>query len=183
MAAWSPAPEVVEIARELIRVVEDHEPLAQVHIEFVWRDRASSSRDRTVLAKARKITGLNAFLVNHASGVVNGSEANEPFFVVEVAFDTWGRLTPEQRVALVDHELCHLSVDRDDDGGLVLSLRGHDLEEFGCIVRRHGLWKSDVTRFAGEVVEQLALSIDEAGSFLTSDEPAEPDSDDGSGES
>lgn len=161
MAHYQTAAEVAEIARDLIHVVEEHQPLSQVHIEFVWRDKATSHRDRTVLAKARKITGLNAFLVNHAAGVTNGSELNEPFFVLEVAFDTWGRLTPEQRVALVDHELMHLQVDRDDDGGLVLSMRGHDLEEFAAIVRRHGLWKSDVTRFAGEIVEQLALSLDE----------------------
>jgi len=175
MTVYRRAPQVAKIADKLIRDVELHKLLRDVHIEYVWRDVASKSRGRIVLAKARKLSGLNAFLINAASGAVDG-EANVPMFVVEVAEDTWGRLSEAQRKALVDHELCHCRVELDDDDEQVLSMRGHDLEEFSCIVERHGLWKSDVARFGAEVAEQLALAIDEAGSFLDPP-PAEPDGD------
>lgn len=138
---WWAAPEVEEIAEKLI--AEHHPHLADVRIRYVFRDKAASSRGRTVLGKARKIAGLNAYLVGlvgrqHVEGEVN-------FFVIEVASDVWRQLERPQRVALVDHELCHLDIETDPETGeRKLVLRGHDVEEFTEIVQRHGLWKSDV---------------------------------------
>lgn len=165
MAFFERAPEVAVIGEKLIGDVEEHADLQGVRIEYVFRDRAVKSKGRVTLGKARRVSGLNAFLVAAADGIPD-DEANEPFFVVEIAADTWGRLDEAQQVALVDHELCHLLVDVDG----ALAIRGHDLEEFGCIVSRHGLWKSDVAHFGAEVAEQLALAIEQAESFLDDDE-------------
>lgn len=176
MTDYARADEVAKIAADLIRDVEMHKPLAQARIEYVWRDKASKSNDRVVLAKARKVSGLNAYLANASAGLMD-LDANEPLFVVEVAADTWERLKPEQRIALIDHELCHLVVDENGDGDPVLSTRGHDLEEFACIVERHGLWKSDVAAFGDQVIEQLALAIDADSRFLH-DLGIDPDADD-----
>lgn len=167
------APQVAAIAADLIAGVEQHEALADVRIEYVFRDRAARSKGRVTLAKARRVTGLNAFLVAAADGIPD-DDANYPFYVVEVAADTWARLSGDQREALVDHELCHFQVLPGTPP--ILGLRGHDLEEFGCIVSRHGLWKSDVAHFGEQVAEQLAMAIEEAEGFL-----ADPGSD-GSGE-
>jgi predicted metallopeptidase len=151
---WWTAPEVEEIAEKLI--AEHHPHLADVKIRYVFRDEAAKSRGRTVLGKARKISGLNAHLVglvgrNHVDGEVD-------FFVIEVASDTWRQLDDKQRVALVDHELCHLNIEEPEDAtkDRKLVLRGHDLEEFTEIVQRHGLWKPDVDEFA-RAVGQLTI--------------------------
>lgn len=165
MPDYKRAPEVESIARDLIKRVDQHKNLAHVRVEYVWRPDASKSKGRLILAKARKIGGLNAFLANvDAIDVVD--EPNQPFFVIEVAADTWEKLTADQRIALVDHELCHCVVDFDADGNPAMSMRGHDLEEFACIVERHGLWASDVARFGSAVAEQLALAVDEVAGFV-----------------
>jgi len=169
---YSRAPEVEKIATRLIRTVAEHKPLADAQIVYVWRDEATRSAGRITLAKARRVGGLNAFLINASAGLVDSS-ANVPLFVIEVARNTWARLKTAQRTALVDHELCHLRCFKDDDGELTLSLVGHDLEEFAQIVRRHGMWKADVALFGAEVAEQLALAVDEAAGFLDSEDGAE----------
>lgn len=178
MAEYTRAPEVQEIAERLIREVDMHKNLAEARIEYVWRDKASKSKGRIVLAKARKVGGLNAWLANASAGYTD-AEANDPLFVIEVAADMWERLSEEQRVALVDHELCHCWVEMDAEGNPELGTRGHDLEEFSCIVERHGLWKGDVDAFGREVIEQLALAIEADARFLDdlgiSEPPEDPD--------
>jgi hypothetical protein len=62
-------------------------------------------------------------------------------------------------VALVDHELCHAwaLADQDEDNDeadpVKLSLRPHDLEEFSCIVRRHGMWREDIEDFVESAIK------------------------------
>lgn len=94
-----------------------------------------------------KVSGLPAHLVH----LVRKDEPPEEvdFFVIEIAANTWRTLTDEQKVALVDHELCHCiteipeTVDKDRK----LVIRGHDLEEFAAVVRQHGLWRPDIEAF------------------------------------
>jgi predicted metallopeptidase len=75
-------------------------------------------------------------------------------YVVEFNWTAWRNLTAEQRVALVDHELCHCA-GRDEKGKWVE--RAHDVEEFTAIVGRWGLWKDDVRQFANVVARQLEI--------------------------
>lgn len=66
------------------------------------------------------------------------------------------RVSDDQRAALLDHELTHASVKLDKHGEpardsrdrVIYRTRRHDLEEFSCIVERHGTWTSDIERFA-----------------------------------
>lgn len=150
---YASAPAVAHIAGDLIATVPDHADLAGVDIVYVWRDKAAKSRGRTVLGKARKVSGLNALLARDL-------EDDAPLFVVEIAQDEWLDLTTKQRYALVDHELSHLRVKIGDDGERDLSIRGHDVEEFKAVIDRHGFWKPDVADFAVSVSEQMRLSID-----------------------
>ena len=154
MVEYEWAPDVETIAKDIIATVEEHAHLAQAVILYVFRDKASRNRGRAVLGRARKVAGLNKFLIH--------DEDDLPLFVLEISKDTWEDLTEEQRRALVDHELCHLVVDTDDDGTLVARTRGHDLEEFIGVVDRHGLWKADVVAMgtaAAAKVEQLTLEL------------------------
>jgi predicted metallopeptidase len=150
------APDVETIAKDLIADVEDHFDLGNVEILYVFRDKASRSRGRAVLGRARKVTGLNRFLIRP------DDDPDLPLFVLEIAKDTWSDLTDEGRRALVDHELSHLVVGENEDGELVGGIRGHDLEEFIGVVERHGLWKPDVVAMgtaAAAKVEQLTLHL------------------------
>lgn len=151
------APEVEVIANRLI--TEHHEQLNRhdVAIRCVFRHPTAKSKGRLVLGKARKISGLAAHLV----GLVHAERLpeDEPvdFFVVEIAHEPWQGLTERQRIALVDHELCHLDVELDDEGDRKLTMRGHDLEEFTEVVERHGLWRPAVQHFAETASRQLKL--------------------------
>jgi len=142
---YAEAPEVAEIARELIS--QHHSHLVNTRIEYVFRSKAATNRGRIVLGKAKKVSGLSAFLTTRDP---------DAFFVMEIAQDRWTELTSEQRVALVDHELTHMGVDPDTGK---LQLYPHDLEEFVDIVRRHGLWSAEVMRFA-RATSQLELPFD-----------------------
>lgn len=110
-----------------------------------------------VLGRARQIAGLNKFLIEAGAVEV-------PLFVLEIAQNTWETLTDAQRRALVDHELCHLAMEPDEDipGRWIGRTRGHDLEEFVGIVERHGLWKADVAALAtvaATKLEQLTFEL------------------------
>lgn len=129
---YRPAHEATRLAGDLI--AQFHEHLIGVRIEYVFRSKAKKGSGKVVLGSARKITGLSAWL----------------------ASPEWSELNERQRAALVDHELSHCFAERDDDGSFKLSMVPHDLEEFGAIVRRHGLWKSDVRAFVKIGAEQLA---------------------------
>jgi hypothetical protein len=76
------------------------------------------------------------------------------YFVMEVNHAQWLLLTDEQRLALVDHELCHTAIDTETGEPSVID---HDIEEFGIIVSRHGLWRDSVKHFARTCSEQLEL--------------------------
>lgn len=159
------APEVERIANELIVKHHDHLNRTDVVIKCVFRDPAAKSKGRVVYGKARKVSGLTAYLVGleHNDRLDDGEPAD--FFVVEIAHEPWQGLTGRQRHALVDHELCHLDVELDENGGdRKLCTRGHDLEEFTEVVKRHGLWRPTVVQFAETAkAAQLAFPIN-AGS-------------------
>ena len=76
------------------------------------------------------------------------------YFVMEVNHAQWLLLTDEQRLALVDHELCHTAMDTETGEPSVID---HDIEEFGIIVERHGLWRDSVKHFARTCNVQLEL--------------------------
>lgn len=159
MTQYRLAPEVANIASALI--ADHHRDLVEngfVRIEYIFRDEAAVSKGREVWGKARKISGLNAFLSRIETGHI-GPEDPEAYFVIEIAEDVWNVLSHRQKVALVDHELSHLSVqiDAKDEDKTALVIRGHDLEEFVSVVQRHGLWRADVEHFAKVGAEQLSL--------------------------
>ena len=156
---WIEAPEVKAIAERLIPRYHSHLRSWSEEIRYAFRDEAQVSKGRTVWGKAHKITGLACYLATNAPGEPNAFEDTPAppadMFVMEIAADVWERLNCRQRQALVDHELCHFTIDFDDNAGLVRGIRGHDVEEFSEIAERHGAWKPDLAEFA----EALQLSL------------------------
>lgn len=121
---YSKAPEeMVELVATIVE--EHHEHLDGMSIAVICRDKAAKRHGRVIYATAGKMSKkINVFLEKPYS------------FIIIVALDEWEELEYKQRVALIDHELCHCQVDEDGKPKIV----GHDLEEFACIIRRHGAW-------------------------------------------
>lgn len=137
--------EAEEIGMELVQ--EHHQDLIGIEVRYVFRSKAAKSAGKVVWGRCRKISGLNAFLAMGPEP--DEDDAGGDFYVIELAEDVWAELSHEERVALVDHELCHTKVDMDEaTGEITLHTQGHDVEEFACIVERHGLWRRDVEFFA-----------------------------------
>lgn len=147
---FRPAPAVERIADKLIR--NHHTDLTDVEIRYVFRSEAAKQNGKTILGKARKVSGLSAYLAQPEPGETPSGDAD--LFVIEIAEPEWADLTDAQRVALVDHELCHCTTSFDEDTEtLKLKTVPHDLEEFRAVVERHGLWRPDVEDFAHTIAQ------------------------------
>lgn len=138
-----PAPEVKTIAEDLIPKYHPH--LADSRIEYVFIDTIPNKGGKEVWGSMRKITNLPAYLGADESDKERG--INTPFFVLSITEPVWKDLSDKERIALVDHELCHGGVEVTEEGDYKLGIIPHDLEEFSCIVERHGLWRKDVEQF------------------------------------
>lgn len=159
---WREAPDVKRIADELIPKHHEHLILRADEIRYVFRDDEPVSKGRFVLGKARKVGGLSCYLANAEPEAPNdfGDHEIADMFVIEISEPLWDRLTAAGRIALVDHELCHLAMDVEEDTGrIVRRIRGHSVEEFTEIVHRHGLWRPELERLA-EHMPQLRLPLD-----------------------
>lgn len=169
---YKPAPPVEQIGRKLIG--KHHTDLADVAVEFVFRSEHAERHGHAVLGKARKVSGLNAFLMHwgeaRAAGEtpLEGEDSVESFFVIEIAEDLWWHLEPKQREALVDHELSHCRTKLNKDEDVVLYIVPHDVEEFSSVIGRHGLWKQNLKAFlkaakAGQPTLWSVIDEDEDG--------------------
>ncbi|HYG82463.1 MAG TPA: putative metallopeptidase [Pyrinomonadaceae bacterium] len=139
---YAPAHEVRLIAEKLIALF--HPRLFGCRIEYVFVSEPPKSLNRELAGRARKVSGLYAFL---ATPFFEGEP--EPFFCIEITKPKWDVRPLRWRVALVDHELRHCDYeDEVDDACLV----GHDEEEFDDIVERHGAWNEGLERFIDRVV-------------------------------
>lgn len=147
------APEVAHVASDLIEKYHQHLIDHDVKIRYVFTDKTPKSNGKEIWGTCRKVSGLNAYLEN-------GTPEGEPFFVITISKDIWDVLPKDKKSALVDHELCHAwaeikkskktkeeSEENIQEGTSQISIKPHDLEEFSCIVRRHGLWREDIQEF------------------------------------
>lgn len=110
--AYAKANAPAAVGDVLVRQIHRH--LVDAKIAFVFREKMKT-RDRLVLGKASKAGAKLEFF-------------SDLDLVVEVNFEAWSRLTPDQRVALIDHELCHFGVE-ETEKGMEYVLLSHDVEE------------------------------------------------------
>jgi hypothetical protein len=136
---------IYELLREL--VAAHHTELADAQIDLVWiHDVKPDCDGHLTWGKAKKVGPLEK--VFHSAD-----------FVIQINAVVWRELPPMPRRALLDHELMHCGTKTDDDGDETHYLRKHDVEDFVPIVRRYGLWKSDVEAFVNAALgkEQAPL--------------------------
>lgn len=123
-----------------------HTDLRQARIGLAWNLSWKPDADgRVKLGMCRKASDFDR-------------ELSQWDFVILLrrSFWTHEEVTPQQRRALLDHELCHAAMKydargepvEDERGRKVYRTRRHDIEEFRAIVERYGTWTSDLEAFA-----------------------------------
>lgn len=136
-------------------IQQHHEHLVRARIGLCWHKGWRTDRDNHVtLGMARKANDLSR-------------ELSEYDFLILLSEEAWETLTEAQRLALLDHELCHCAADLDADdkqkederGRLCWRMRNHDIEEFREIVARHGTYKTDLEYFVKAALESKAAPL------------------------
>lgn len=154
-----PPAENVDLYAMMQRLVGQHHPdIAEAQIGLAWNGAWSADVDgKMQLGKTKKASDLDR-------------ELHQFDFIILLNESAWRDFNPEQRAALLDHELCHCAPDCDDDGEQKQDERGrflwrvrkHDVEEFHDVVKRHGCWKSDLEQFAKDVASKRQAPLLEA---------------------
>lgn len=145
---WPEGERVIEarqpraIAEALIPALHPH--LKGARIAYLWF-KEKEKNGRTVLGHASVASAKVRFF-------------GEVDFLIEFNHKTWKDAKPEQLAALVDHELSHCGVVQ-KDGEEHPTMIAHDVEEFGPIVSRWGLWKSDLQLFGAHMRKALQLDL------------------------
>lgn len=134
------AEQPAEIAKILIRT-ELHDRLVNAKIAYLFRPDILSRGESKLTVSARASSQLT-FLTGFD-------------LVLCFSHKQWLVLTPEQRIACVDHALS--ACDRDTDSG-AYSVRLPDVAEFSGVVQRWGLWTPPLRGF-GVAIESAQLEI------------------------
>lgn len=123
-----------------------HPSLIEAEIGIIFRDKPSTSKGKTVFATAKKPpTWLRAY-----------PKFENMDFIIEIAEETWRDLTTNQRIALIDHELCHCQYDSEEE---TASMQAHDIEEFRAVINRHGFWNADLLKSAPVLKEAIQMEF------------------------
>jgi hypothetical protein len=155
------------ILNDLIHAHHSH--LRDARIALAWHKGWKADVDgRVKLGVCRKVGDLDRQLQDFDFVIVLNRE-----------FWTTPAITDAQKKALLDHELCHAQVVHDDNddpaenelGQVLYRMRGHDVEEFGEIVERHGIWKRDLERFFQSARRGPSLDFEGKQSEVTKEEP------------
>lgn len=136
--------EAYRIMEELIK--KHHAHLAEAKIAIAWRFGWNANADGQLkLGQAKKGSDLDR-------------ELHEHDFVILLNHEAWnqGGLNEKQKIALIDHELCHCEVAMDSNGETKFDeqgrtcyrIRKHDIEEFKDVVSRHGVYTRELEEFA-----------------------------------
>ena len=134
---------------------KEHEHLNYVSkniFEVLWASSAFIKSEKFVLGQTEKV------MIN-AGGWKKYRQENQliswfghvPTYIITIDAQFTSQASDADFCALIEHELCHIGVKRDEDGEMLFSpitgepklyLRGHDVEEFHTVVQRYGASES-----------------------------------------
>jgi predicted metallopeptidase len=132
---------IEKMAKDLIR--EHHPELVSLDIVYLWSNRNMQKGGKEIIAKICKASALIKSLTGHD-------------VIVIASYPQFQSLTDKQKRACIDHELCHVLIDEDVAGTPKVKIVAHDVEEFGAVIERHGLYMSDLTML-GRVVRKVLI--------------------------
>ena len=124
----------------------------EVEIAVVMRSDNFTGKPRR-LAQIEKLVGFKAWLFKSSRVAPYDERFTDPgaVFIIQIVEPRFERLSAEQKIAVIDHELAHISIN-ETSGDLTVDAE-HDIEEFSSIARRHGLYHEGLMIFA-EAIEQ-----------------------------
>jgi hypothetical protein len=141
---------------EILRAArKQHPELEHCKLVLAWRvGKSSSAGGCTMLGKCIRVSDLN-------------KELAEYDFIIVLNQDAWAAFLPNQKLALLDHDLSHAAPvlddegeqKRDERGRRLWKMRRHDLEEFRGTVERYGCWLNDIVEFVRAGVKDPQLSL------------------------
>ena len=120
------SPLVLSTAEDLIE--QYHLWLKKAKILFVFRSEAQKSGGRLILGQAAKVPAKFQVSMDYD-------------FIIWLAEDEWTALSLKQKIALVDHELCHCKGMENK-----WQIQPHDVEEFKAILDRYGAWNAGLIK-------------------------------------
>jgi hypothetical protein len=124
---------MVEMMQSLIRAHHSH--LTNAKIRLIERSPNWKVKGKLVFGTAKKASDLERAL--------DGTDLD--FIITINAEAFWSEtLTDTERAAILDHELCHCAYDFEKEEYFI---RTHDVEEFGEIISRYGVWTPDLEAF------------------------------------
>ena len=135
--SYDKAETVEELANRLIAKYHPH--LANVKIAYLYKNKDMTSNGKTRIASAEKLSPKVKALADFD-------------FLIVISYPAYNALGDKQKRAVIDHELEHCWVEDSDSGDTLLRILPHDVEEFGAIIQRHGLYFSDLERL-GRIVK------------------------------
>lgn len=141
---WNPEGE--RIAQELIDNYHPH--LQYFGIAYLFKPAKAAEntqnteeRPKRRGRKPQKVWIAKCALVNARYRILF---ARDYQFIITADQEIWDELSEAQRIAVMDHELCHAVTDEEGNP----KIRRHDLEEFRSVVARHGMYLADIQAFA-----------------------------------
>ena len=128
---------------------EEHAHLKQAEIGFLWTNVANSRKQRRIVGQCEtgKPQGaMGKWAKARAEAQIIGWFGFVPDFIITIDAHYASHCEDAEFMALIEHELCHASQERDEfgqpkftrEGKPVFGIRGHDVEEFISVVRRYG---------------------------------------------
>ncbi len=157
--AYELAPEVEELAKDLVRRYHQH--LVNAGLVYLWRTGNWKKGGKRVLGTAEKVGGKTSFWLRQAM-----HWDRDLVYAVTISKQAWPELSHDQRLALIDHELCHFVP---NDAGKI-EIVEHDVTEFRAVLERHGFWEDELRRFC-----EAAVKAQQALAFVAEQEPAPAD--------
>ncbi len=125
----------------------DHMHLLNADIKFMWASNAFTKKGRTILGQAEEVAmRAGGWQKARMEQQMYNWFGHKPDYIITLAGDFCSQCTDLEFCALIEHELYHIAQATDDfgapkfnkEGQPVLTMRGHDVEEFVGVVRRYG---------------------------------------------
>lgn len=115
------AEEVINEQNDLWNIKNGHVRIAYLESDVEKKD----GKERLVYGQCEKVQPKNKWAIDYD-------------FTITLYRPNILGMSEEQVKVLLFHELLHVGIDRDKDGGEVYSIRKHDLSDFRVIVEKYG---------------------------------------------
>ena len=155
MDKWKANEQTHTSVKELI--ANHHPHLADIcdDIVVIFREKSPNKGGRPILGKTSKAPAILSLL---------GERAYR--YVLEIGFDNWNTMLPNQKMALLDHLLCFIGGEEDEQSAeMKYFMREPDIYYFQEEVDRNGHWRQELA----SLLEEEDEGEDEGEPFIKED--------------